>query len=141
MFSVQAQRDVAITSIASFFRSDESGVVQVYTKPGGYANFTENATAWTLIYNNTILQNGKDSLTDVGSFIDNQTVVIAKGEIQSFYVYSPNNLAYRKEDGVLEGDFVLGDNSLNLYAGIAIAYGQFGEGQIFSPRQFSGVLR
>lgn len=141
MFSVQALRDVAITSISTFFRSDDTGVVQVFTKSGGYRGFEQNATAWTLIYNNTISQNGKDDLTHLGLFTNNTKVVVAKDEVQSFYVYSPNNLAYRQDDGVLEGDFVVGDNSLNFYAGVAIAYGQFGEGQLFSPRQFSGILR
>lgn len=141
MFSVQALRDVAVTSMSTFFRSTSEGLVKVYTKSGTYAGFEANETAWTLIYDNTISQNGKDVLTQLGSFVNNTKVVIGKGEVQSFYVYSPSNMAYRQEPGLLEGDLVLSDNSLNFYAGIAIAFGFFDEGQRYSPREFSGILR
>lgn len=141
MFTVQAIRDVAITSISAFFRSTGEGQVEVYTKPGSYVNFEKNKTAWSLVYSDSIPQNGKDVLTHLGTFINETKVIIAAGDVQSFYVYSPNNLAYRKDDAFQEGDLVLSDSSLNFYAGIAIAYGKFEEGQIFSPREFSGILR
>ena len=141
MFTVKAVRDVAITSISAFFRSTEEDLVQVYTKPGSYIDFETNETAWTRVYSKVIPQNGKDILTHLGSFTNNTRVIIAAGDVQSFYVYSPSNLAYRHEDAYEEGDLVLSDSSLQFYAGIAVAYGKFDEGQRFSPREFSGILR
>lgn len=141
MFSVQAVRDVAVTSISTFFRSMLEGRVQVYTKSGSYVGFERNESEWNLIYDNTIVQNGKDVLTRLGSFTNNTKVIIAKDQVQSFYVYSASNMAYRQDSGIEEGDYVTGDHSLNFYAGIAVAFGKFDSGQRYSPREFSGILR
>ena len=140
MFSVQTLRDVSITSISTFIRYTGLGLVQIYTRPGSYVGFEGSATGWINIFDDTILQNGNSVLTHVGPFINNAKVTIAKGMVQSFYVYAPNNLVYRG-DAVPEGDLAFSDGSLNFYSGIAIASGKFGEGIRYSPRQFSGVLR
>jgi hypothetical protein len=141
MFTVKANRDISITSIATYTQTNYLDVVQVYTKRGSYQGFEDSDAGWDLIYDKNTLQNGKIVLTELSPFINGQKVNIPEGEEQSFYVYTPSNLVYRGES-VNEGDVIVSDDSLTFYAGISIAYGKFvGEGEAFRPRVFSGVLR
>ena len=137
MFTVQALRDVEITDIRSFIRVDSANAdVEVYTRPGSYNGFEGSDAGWDLVYSNETFIEGQNELTE---FAFNKKVKVLAGQYRSFYVYSPSNLKYR-EESVQEGALVLSDQSFNYFAGIAIAFGQFGDGQIYSPRVFSGVL-
>lgn len=136
MFTLQAVRDVEINSFYTYLRSNDIDLVQVYTRPGSYNGFESSDVGWERVFDQSIRLNGLDQVTELG-FSDK--VIMTAGQFQSFYVYSPSNLAYRSEN-VQEGDLVKGDDSFNFYAGIAIAYGRFGDGQIFSPRVYSGLI-
>lgn len=136
MWTIQAMREVEINSIYSVVRSDQVDLVQVYTRTGGYSGFETSDVGWSLVFDKSLLLNGKDQVTEL-KFTNK--VKIAAGQLQSFYIYSPSNLAYRSEQ-VKEGDLIKSDDSFKFFAGIAIAYGKFGSGSVFSPRVFSGLI-
>lgn len=136
MFTIQAVRDVEINSLYTFIRNDEFGFVQVYTRPGNYSGFEASDAGWELVFDKTILLNGKNQVTEL-SF--SRKVSVSSGQFQSFYVYTPENLAYRSEQ-VSEGDLIKSDDSFRFFAGISIAFGKFGGGQVYSPRVFSGLF-
>lgn len=127
-------------------------VVQVYTRPGHYMGHTSSEDGWKLIFNQYVHQRGLTQLTELGPFIDNQRVVIPAGETASFYVYTTQKLSYQYSSAWQEGNVVREDENLRLFAGIALAYGQWEEGCaegvspqpnsqcLFTPRVFSGVL-
>lgn len=137
MFTIQAVRDLEINAIWTFVRSNSVDLVQVYTRQGKYNGHEDNDAGWELVFDNRILLNGRDQLTEL---VFRAKVFVPSGQSQSFYVFSPSNLAYR-EELVQEGDLIKSDQSFRYFAGIAIAYGKFGNGQVFSPRVFSGILR
>ena len=136
MFTLQAVRDVEINSIYTFVRGSSIDLVQVYTRQGTYNGYEATDEGWVLVFDEEILSHGKNQETELRF---SSKVTIPEGQFQSFYIYSPNNLAYRSEN-VEEGDLIKNDSSFRFYAGIAIAYGRFGDGQIFRPRVFSGIL-
>eukprot|EP00804_Cyclotella_cryptica_P016798 CCRYP_001799-RE/>CCRYP_001799-RE protein AED:0.07 eAED:0.07 QI:359/1/1/1/0.92/0.85/14/1113/1072 len=136
MFTIQAARDVEINAIWTFVRSNSIDLVQVYTRQGKYNGYEDSDAGWDLVVDDSILLNGRDQLTEL---VFRSKVFIPSGQFQSFYVCSPSNLVYREEP-VQEGDLIKSDQSFRYFAGIAIAYGKFGDGQIFSPRVFSGIL-
>lgn len=136
MFTLQAVRDVEINSFYMFVRSTSSDLVQVYTRQGEYGGYETSSAGWELVFDKIIFLNGPNQVTELPF---SRKVVMAAGQLQSFYVYSPSNLAYRSEN-LAEGDLVKGDASFKFFAGIAIAFGKFGEGQLYSPRVFSGIL-
>ena len=135
MFTVQAIRNVAITSISTFTETTNTDLFQVYTRAGGYRLHTDSDDGWELIYDNVIKHNGNTVLTDLAPFDNNRKVVIPAGQSQSFYVYSPSNVKYRQEG--TEGDVLYNDESLRFIVGISLV-GKWGE--IWTPRTFSGVL-
>jgi len=136
MFTLRAMRSIEINSFYTFLRANAMGLVQIYTRQGEYSQFKDSETGWDPVFDETILLNGKDQVTEL-TFINK--VSMTAGQFQSFYVYSPSKLVYRSEN-VNEGDIVLSDNSLEFFAGIAIAAGKFGDGQVYSPRVFSGIV-
>ena len=151
MFTVQAMTDdVSVKSMFTHTATNSYGPVQVYTRPGLYVGHTGSSEGWTLIYDSSVQQRGFAGLTDLGTFIDNYSVDIAKGESASFYVYTENKLAYQYRSNWNEGEFVLDDGNLKLFAGVALAYGKWEQGCavspqpnkqcLFSPRVFSGLL-
>jgi hypothetical protein len=111
-------------------------LVQVYTRQGSYSGHVTNDAGWELVFDKTVFLNGVDQVTEISL---SKKVIMPAGQLQSFYIYSPSNLVYRSEDAS-EGDLIKGDGSFNFFAGIAIAFGKFGEGQVYSPRVFSGIL-
>ena len=152
MFTVQAMdEDVSITSLSTYTSAQDFANIQVYTCPGLYTYHTDNDEGWTLIYDGYKNQRGVAELTHLGQFMDGQEVTIPAGELQSFYVYTPKKLSYQYIDTWQEGNAVMDDGSLRLYAGMALAYGKWTEGCgepspqengqcAFAPRVFSGVL-
>lgn len=136
MWTIQAMRDVEINSIYTFVRSNQVDLVQVYTRQGGYSGFETSDVGWSLVFDKSILLNGYDQVTELKF---NNKISIAAGQFQSFYVYSPSNLAYRNEQ-VQEGNLIKSDDSFKFFAGIAIAFGKFGGGSVYSPRVFSGFI-
>jgi hypothetical protein len=137
MFTIQAIRDVEINSLYTFVRSNTVGLVQVYTRKGSYSGFEKSDVGWELVFDKSILLNGIGQVTELS--FGKTKVSVAAGQFQSFYVYSPSNLAYRSEE-VQEGDLIKSDDSFRFFTGIAIANGKFGDGEVYSPRVFSGLF-
>lgn len=136
MFTLQAVRDVEINSFYTFVRSNSVDLVQVYTRRGNYSGFQSSDAGWDLVFDKSILLNGIDQVTELRF---SSKVIMASGQFQSFYVYSPSDIQYRSE-AVREGDLVKSDDSFRFFAGIAIAFGKFGAGQVYSPRVYSGII-
>ena len=151
MFTVQAiDQAVSIASLSTFTDKETTGNIQVYTRVGHYMGHTAKEEDWTLIYDDTVQQRGPSSKTRLGPFIDNQRVNISRGQKQSFYVYATENLSYQYDATWTEGNAVIENDNLRLFAGVALAYGKWEEGCVpgrglqgqclFSPRVFSGSL-
>ena len=65
-------------------------------------------------------------------------VVVADGDVQSFYVHSPQSMVYlNPKSGNTEGNEFAVDDSLVFYEGVGVR-GEFGS--IYSPRIFSGII-
>ena len=117
----------------------------MYTRSGHYAGYTSSEEGWTLIYDSTVQQRGLTSMTRLGPFIDEHKVNIPAGDTASFYVYTTQNLSYQYSEMWTEGNAILEDDNLRLFAGVALAYGKWEEGCVneqcmFAPRVFSGML-
>ena len=114
---------------------------------GLYTGFVDGEIGWTLIYDQDVDQRGDSELTHLGSFSD--TVAVAAYSFVSFYVYNPEKLTYQYIDTYREGAVVVEEESLEVYAGVALAYGKWTGGCggpqpdgkcLFAPRAFSGAI-
>jgi hypothetical protein len=113
--------------------------------------YTDNDEGWTLLFDRGVQQYGSSKLTHLGPFINDQTVDISEGNVASFYVYTPDKLTYQYSSTWQEGNEVVNDEALKLYAGVALAYGKWTEGCgeaspqrdgqcMYAPRVFSGAI-
>lgn len=143
IFEVQALRDLAITSLATFTQSENIVWSEVWIRQGRYQGFTADHAGWRRIYFKTSQQYGNSAQLDI-VFDDNEKVFIAEGQIMSFYLISPGK--FLSDQGNVEGNVIAEDNSLKLYTGAAIDYGRWEEGCtddrecILPARIFSGAI-
>lgn len=136
MFSVEALRDISITSLVINAMRKGEGAVQVYTRHGSYIGYERSDSGWELIYNNhSVIHNKRGQPTELGDF--ENAVSIASGATQSFFVTSSNKLVY--ERGTEEGAIFKGDESLRIFEGVGTT-GIF-DGVNYSPRVFGGIVR
>lgn len=150
MFTVEAiHTGVSIKSLSAYTHEVESNQpVEVYYRPGSYTGHTDSDDGWTIILSDNVDLNGMESVTRLGPFT--QEVKVLAGESVSFYVYTTSKLRYQYRDAWKDGDALLHDSNLKLYAGIALAYGKWKQGCgaaspdnghcIYTPRVFSGFI-
>jgi hypothetical protein len=117
MFEMRAKRDVTIKSFSFYTDAARTGVIEVYTRIGSYGGKELVASGWSLIYGKTVNQNGRDVLTQLGSF--DTGVTIPANSTQSFYIVTANYIMY--DAGSLEWDALSEDTSLILYQGSVTA--------------------
>ena len=136
MFSVEALRDVSITSLVINAMSKGQGAVKVYTRNGSYTGYESNKQGWNLIYSNQeVVHEKRGQPTELREFLN--PVTIKSGNIQSFFVHSSNSLVYTA--GTKEGDTYTSDDSIVIYEGIGTT-GIF-SGVTYSPRVWGGIIR
>lgn len=153
LFTVQAlNQDMSNAALSTYTGTETLGRIQVYSRPGLYAGHTSGDDGWTLVFDGDVHQRGLAEPTRLGPFANGQRVDVAAGESASFYVYNKQHLTYQFSDEWTEGDAVIDDGYLRLYAGMALAYGKWEGGCepgvspqrngqcAFSPRVFSGAL-
>ncbi|KAL9189209.1 hypothetical protein ACHAXT_011699 [Thalassiosira profunda] len=141
MFYVRARRDLSITSIDIYSGTKAANQrVQVYTRPGKYANFETSSNGWTLVHDTTLDLLGRDRATLLGKF--DQSVAISKSGFQSFFIWTPNN-RIRYKLGETEGALHSKNAALNFYEGVGktTKFGGQKSEHVHSPRVFSGVVR
>lgn len=135
MFTIDVYRNIRITSMTINSGSKGRGWVQVYTRQGDFSDHIQSSDGWELIYNNTELMHGRrGEYTELGEF--EQSVLIAGGTSQSFYVTSTKGLVYKLGTG--EGASKFGDESLTILEGIGTDVGF--TGRTFAPRVWGGRI-
>lgn len=150
MFTVQALKNVSISALSTHTSTVDDGIIQVYTREGQYTRHTASNEGWTLVFDQLVHQQGGEKLARL-VFPGDKRINISTGNSASFYVYTTKNVIYQSRKTWVEGSIVTDDGSLQLFAGIALAYGKWEEGCgaaspqnngqcLFSPRVFSGVL-
>lgn len=168
MFEVVAKRDVTVKSFSFYTDAARTGVIEVYTRVGTYGGYELVSAGWSLVYNKTVTQNGRDVLTLLGDFTTG--VTIPSGSKQSFYITTAvnNYVMYEYRAGTVEGAVLSEDNALILYYGectsvlsrqilvsmlntcvALIGKGTSGKkfpgagttGVLFSPRSFKGFIK
>ena len=136
MFTVEAQRDIAVSSFAINAMSRGEGEVKVYTRNGSYNGHVQSSEGWELIYHNHIVvHNRRGRRTELGDFAN--AVIIKSGATQSFFVTSSKGLVYK--EGTKESAEFVRDESLVIHEGLGTT-GEF-SGDPFSPRVFGGIIR
>jgi len=136
MFTVEALRDISVSSLVVNAMSRGQGAVKVYTRNGSYSGHEQSSDGWELIYNNpATTHNRRGESTELGDFDD--AVFISSGATQSFFVTSSKGLVY--EAGTEEGALFENDESMVIYEGVGTT-DEF-SGAIHSPRVFGGILR
>lgn len=136
MFSIEAKRDVSISSLVINAMSRGEGEVKVYSRTGSYLGHELSSEGWELIYlNGAVVHNKRGVPTELGSF--QNAVSIKSGAIQSFYVTSTLGLVYNA--GTKEGAPLSSDSSLVIHEGVGTT-GDF-SGTIHRPRAFGGAVR
>ena len=136
MFSVEALRDVFVTSLVINSMSKGRGEVKVYTRNGSYTDHMLSSQGWNLIYSNqAVVHKKRGQPTDLGDF--SKPVLIKSGSIQSFFVHSSKSLVYTA--GTKEDDTCISDDSIVIYEGIGTT-GIF-SGTTYSPRVWGGIIR
>jgi hypothetical protein len=135
MFTVNASRDVVISSFAINSMARGYGAVSVYTRLGGYTGREESSAGWTLIYSRkNVMHSRRGQPTELGDF--DKGVFVAGGTSQSFYVTSSKGLVYSL--GTNEDDVFVRDEALEILEGIGTE-SDF-SGPIFSPRVWGGKI-
>ena len=136
VFAVEAKQRVSISSLVINSNSRGQGAVKVYTRRGGYAGKTGSSEGWTLIYDNpAVAHERRGRPTELGDF--DQSVQIAKGAMQSFYVASTKGLVYKS--GTKEGAPFVEDESLSILEGIGTS--ETFSNTVHSPRVWGGIIR
>jgi len=136
MFSVEALRDLAISSLVINAMSKGQGEVKVYSRNGSYTSHELNSQGWELIYSNpTVVHKKRGQPTELGDF--SKPVMIKSGSIQSFFVHSSKSLVYTA--GTQEGVPFASDDSIVIFEGIGTT-DKF-DGRTYSPRVWGGIVR
>lgn len=109
MFTVEAKRDLTVTSLDMSSNKMGVGTVRVYTRLGSYEGHESSADGWELIHDRTdVQQNGRGNATPLGDF--EAGVEIREGEKRSFYVHAEDGVVYMR--GSTVGSINATDESL-----------------------------
>ena len=114
MFTVEAKRNIVVSSFAINSSSRGEGAVKVYTRTGSYNGHEKSSEGWELIYDNAVMHAPRGQPTELGEF--QKKVMIPEGVSQSFFVSSSQNLVYKS--GTQEGKAFASDESLSILEGI-----------------------
>jgi hypothetical protein len=135
IFTVNALRDVFITSLAINAMARGNGRVMVYTRDGEYSNAESSSDGWTLVYDKTVFHQPRGLVTELGEF--NSGVIIGAGTSKSFYIESTKKLVYKS--GTEELAPYSSDGVLAILEGIGLN-NNF-TGPVYTPRVWSGKIR
>ena len=113
MFDITASRDIVVKSFEFYTDAIRNDTVEVYTRPGSFEGFELDEFGWTLVYNKTVDQMGRQTLTDLGDF--DTGVTVRAGARQSFFIVTNFFMMYDK--GAAEGQVLSSDASLTVYEG------------------------
>lgn len=113
MFDMTASRDVVVKSFEFYTDAIRNDSVEVYTRPGSFEGFELDEFGWTLVFNKTVDQMGRQTLTDLGDF--DIGVTVRAGTRQSFFIVTNYFMMYDK--GSAEGQVLSSDASLTVYEG------------------------
>jgi hypothetical protein len=95
MFTVEAKRDLTVTSLSMNSSKEGVGTVRVYTRLGSYEGYEGSAKGWNLVYERTdVQQNGRGNVTPLEDF--KTGVEIIEGETMSFYVHADDGVVYMR---------------------------------------------
>merc|ERR1712157_297885 len=135
-FKVSAKEDVAITKFNVHAYVSGGCQFKIYTKSGDFVGSENNPNSWTLLLDNANVNCvGYNSETELPEF--NSPVAISKGDVQSFYVFTPNGDQLYSNVGS-PGTVNLENDELILYTGkrSAVAFGSVQSG----PMKWNGKI-
>ena len=143
MFEIEAREDVSITSFSFFTAFYSKTLTEVYMRYGSYKGYTGNSYGWERIHSGKSQQQGTSSLTEVKL---KTPVYIQQGVTASFHIVTAG-MIISVDSSVKEGKVIAQNDAIELYSGIALAYGQWEEGcmngwqcTIFPGRSFEGII-
>eukprot|EP00970_Alexandrium_tamarense_P004698 scaffold779_cov205-Alexandrium_tamarense.AAC.37 len=139
MFYLKALGKTTVTSFTIYTEfASTNDIVEVYTRPGKYLGREVNQTGWTLIYNNTSLDLlGQDVPTEILGL----DVTILQNNIQSFFVWSPNQKVMYNL-GTAEEALFSSNEHLEFYEGAGITVKFSNDlGDVWAPRVLRGTIR
>lgn len=137
MFDVVAAETITITSFETHASGSITTSYEIWTKPGTYVGFADNASAWTRVGTATFVPAGQGVFTPVPIPVN---VTIAAGQRQAFYLtnQASNN---RYHDGTQVGAVLATTPELTLYEGAGVNFGSNGFSGTNSPRAWEGRIR
>ncbi|KAL7525734.1 hypothetical protein ACHAWF_001487, partial [Thalassiosira exigua] len=138
VFSVRARRDIVVTSLDVYTKSQRRGeLIQVYARRGGYGNYESTEEGWELVYEDDDADlNGRRSPTTLGGL----SVPVPAGAVQSFYVYAPNKIRYIKGNG--DAEVARADGTMEVLQGVGLKnkFSGSSEEDAFPLREFTGAI-
>jgi hypothetical protein len=138
MFSIKALRNITVKSLTFFSSTADTAPVQVYVRSGPYRDHVSSADGWTLVYNSSVVQLGRENATSLGGF--EQEVVISTNEVKSFFIFSPKKVMYKAgNNDTSEGALFASDDAVEFYEGIGLD-GPIFNSTVYSPRVFRGSI-
>ena len=136
MFTVEAERNIVISSLAINGGGRGAGEVKVYTRQGGFTGHVESVEGWELVYHNpAVTHNGRGQPTELGDF--QRSVFVAGATSQSFFVTSSKNLVYQR--GTQEQAECASDGTLTILEGIGTD--PTFSALVHTPRIWGGIMR
>ncbi|KAL7521998.1 hypothetical protein ACHAWX_007140 [Stephanocyclus meneghinianus] len=140
MFYIKARRDVLVTSLNLFTGTQQTNIIEVYTRAGTYNGHELDQDGWTLIYTKNIQQFGRNTITELGGF--DTGVEIKGGSTQSFFIYAGTGNYVMYDQGNVEGQLFSSDASIEFYEGVGISsfFSGVYANQVYSPRVFRGEV-
>jgi len=135
-FTVEASRDLFVTSFTVHTTTTGPGAVRIYHRPGEYGDHITNPDGWNLVYEDEALDgrgNGKE--TPLGKLP--RPVLAEAGTRHSFYVYASRGVRYTTTGGD-EGDVFRESGELVFYEGRGSG-GEF-SASTWAPRIWNGRI-
>ena len=136
-FTVEAHKDLFVTSFTIHATTTGTGAVRVYHAAGDYGNVMTSRDKWTLIYEDESLAGkGNGNETPLGKL--SAPVFAEAGTRHSFYVYASNGVRYTTS-GASEGDvFSENEGEMTFYQGRGSG-GEF-SASTWAPRVWNGRI-
>lgn len=130
---------ISVTGFDAYFGSEGSPVsVEVYTRPGSYVGFDDNAAGWTLHETMNTTSAGNNTLAPLGL---TTSISIGAGQTLAIYLHSisPVGMRYNGTPSALP-QTTWSDANLSVFSDRARTGNTPFGGSLFTPRTFAGNI-
>lgn len=130
---------IAVTGFDAYFGSEGSPVsVAVYTRPGSYVGFDNNAAGWTLHETMNTTSAGNNTLAPLGL---TTSISIGAGQTVAIYLHSTSPVGMRYNGtGTAPPQTTWSDANLSVFSDRARTGSTPFGGSLFTPRTFAGNI-